>query len=412
MVVHGFLLEGQLDTEALWRSFAAVCARHGNLRTICLAAEGQLQGEPLQAFKPDPAVALIPVGSRAQIEQHALRVIADLSDIPVEPSRGPWLRVRLIQLGPEEHWFVLAVHRLIADCVSIDQVMRETCWLYAKAGQECIAPLATQAAQYANYASWQARTAQEWLRRHGGYWQTRLHEAVPIKLGAIGSGGGAQASPTGTVRRSFGGEVSKALKDFARSEKTLAANVMLAIYVAVLWRWSQQSDFVIALKVAGRRAEHKYTVGHFSHIIYLRMQLSTTLHFCELVDQVSSEFYRALSHQDFGLISCQRPELLTGAFFQWITRNPEERSVMYAPSGHCADLVAKRLPIGEFGEGLSALPEGMATLEITFFDTLQDVYASGVYRTDVFTAERVETFMDQLEVAIALFLRDPRANVR
>jgi non-ribosomal peptide synthetase component F len=208
----------------------------------------------------------------------------------------------------------------------------------------------------------------------------------------------------------FGDTLSEQLRELARRERALLATVMLAVYVAVLYRCCNQRDFIVPFFVAGRQSEHKSVVGYFSHILYLRMQLTGGETFRELMSYVGNEFFRALSHQDFGRMATQEPRLLEGTFFQWITWHPDDALSLPLPETQGSrELTVERVAVVDFAENLTAIPPGMVDVEVTFFDTAKGIYASGVYRADLFTADTMERFMGNLRSAAERFVSNLHA---
>jgi non-ribosomal peptide synthetase component F len=185
---------------------------------------------------------------------------------------------------------------------------------------------------------------------------------------------------------------------------------MHTIYVAVLSRWCDQRDFVVPFNVAGRQSEHKNVIGYFSHTLCLRPQLTGNESFQELLSLVSNEFFRAMTHQDFGLTATKQPELLEGTFFQWITWQ-QEGSAAGPDAASESGLKSEHFSFRDFGEGLTAIPPGVVDVEVTFFDTTDGIYALGVYRADRFTSDAMERFMEDLRSASVEFTRDPQVRV-
>ena len=105
-----------------------------------------------------------------------------------------------------------------------------------------------------------------------------------------------------------------------------------------------------------------------------------------------------------------RPELLAGTLFQWITWHPDD--AVAAPVDSSADspeLSVSRVPIREFGAGLTIAPPGLVDVEITVFDTPTGLCALGTYRADRFTVPAVERFMDEFRSTMQACVRNPEA---
>jgi hypothetical protein len=314
---------------------------------------------------------------------------------------------KLLRLGEREHWLLLAAHRLVADCFSVDQLLPELWGSYAQGGVVA----SSNPRQYRDYAIWQHDAREQWMTRHQGYWEKKLASARNVQWPTDASA----SAPQGTLGRMnilFCEGLSAQLQEFSRRARTLAATVMLSIYVTALARYCNQKDFVVPCFVAGRQSEHKSVVGYFSHILYVRVQLAGTETFQDLLGYVANEFFRALSHQDFGQMAIHESRLLTGTFFQWLTWHPEDAYTVPTAAGQDENgLVVERVSVVDFAENLTAIPPGMVDVELTFFDTSQGIYASGVYRADLFTQATMDRFMHQLRTIAAECLQDPDARV-
>ena len=411
VVSQAFTLTGALDIKLLQMSFNEVGRRHGSLRTRIVAVDGAVsqQVDDPTGYRADIAVsngsADVPNDARAR------RFFEEFVDAKLERTAGQLLKVSLAKLTGEHHVLAVAFHRLIADCSSIEQVLREVWLLYGAFVQDQPAPLAPTPGQYGDYALWQRQAQSQWLRKNQAYWQTRLANAMPLKwqtdVGATGD-----ARTLGRMSVCFGDTLSARLREFSREARTLSAAVMLTLYVAVLWRRCRQKDFVVPFKIAGRQSEHKAIVGYFTNILYLRIALTGEETFSGILSQVANEFFQSLSHEDFGRVATERPDLLAGTFFQWVTWHPAHAARLTLPAaGSQAGLTVEPLAVRDFGEGLTAIPPGMTAVEVTFFDTPKGINAFGVYRTDLFTQNSMERFMQDLRTAAEQFVNNPQERI-
>lgn len=401
-------LKGRLDIPALERSLDVILTQHSSLRTRMTLADGipqQYTDDP----RPYRLVCTTVGGASAtEIQANAQRSFEEFSDLNMDLMVGPLFQVKLLKLDPREHWLLFAAHRFAADCFSMDQVVPELLSLYAADLQGRPLVLPASQVQYRDYALRQQDTAEEWLRKHEPYWKRRLDKAVNLNWPADEC---VASTPRGTLGRMsilLESTLSNQLRDIARRERTLLANVMLAVYVAVLSRWCKQTDFVVAFFVAGRQSEHKHVVGYFPHILYLRMELTGRETFRDLLRYVGNEFFRALSHQDFGRMANREPRLLQGTFFQWLTWHSDDASGVHL-TPDIPDLTVEPISVAAFAENVTAIPPGLVDVEITLFDTSQGIYASGAYRADLFTSHTMQRFMEVLRSTAEQLAQDPGA---
>ena len=410
VVPYAFCLKGELDVLLLRRSLDEITRRHGALRTTIPIVHGTPKLEICNSHTHRLDIVTVAGHPRAEVEKRARQLFAQFAATKMATETGPLFEVSLLKLSDREHWLLLAIHRLVADCFSAEQLLQEIWALYGQSASSRPASLVTDPPQYSDYALWQETQAGQWLQRHEDYWSRRLGGATSVRWPVDSAAVQAGQPLSAMMSRHFGKELSERVSDFARHARSLAAMIILTVYVAVMWRWNGQRDFVVPFNVAGRQSEHKLVVGYFAHILYLRIQLTGEETFDELQRLVSGEFFRALAHQDFGRQAAQRPELLAGTFCQWVTWHPGTASDQ-SNSASAPRLDVQRLPLSEFGQGLSMLPPSMVDVDLTFFDTDQGIYAQGVYRADRFLPTTIERLMRTLLSATELFVRNPRSSL-
>lgn len=400
---HTFRLSGGLNVPLLQECLQEVVRRHSALRTKFVVVEGTSWQETWDSAEIwDPQEFLLQKitvkgETSAQVALNARRYVEAVCDRRMNLATEPLWNAQLLELSEHEHWLVVAMHRLVGDCVAIEQIYREVKSLNGERlhGRASSAELP---AQYDRYTLWQQQTSANWSERHHPYWKQHLMGAVPVEWPIDADLGVAAPGAVGKAQCAFGNPLSAGLLNLARAVRTLPAVPMMAIYAAVLWRWCRQVDFVLPFNTAGRPSEYKSAIGYFSYALYLRIRITGSETFRELVSRLGNEFFSSLSHQDFGRIARQRPELLSGTLFQWVTWHPEE-----APE----ELVGIR----EFGEGMTVVPLSMTALEVTAFDTPTGLLVFGSYRADRFTPRTMERFMADLRWAAEIFVHNPDARI-
>jgi Condensation domain len=409
---YTFRFAGMLDLDLLQRSLEEIVRRHGSLRARIVSIDG-VTGQIIdnaRSYHLD--VVSIHGESREEIGANARRAAEDIYDSRMDVSTGPLWTAKLLRLSDREHWLVLVMHRLIAECSSIERVFLELRSLYDELHGGHLSTFSTTPPQYSDYVVSQQKTRDNWVTGHEAYWSDRLAGASSVCWPVDPDVAVTTRGTLGKVSCAFGSALSLELREFARKLHVLSATVMLAVYAVTLWRWCRQDDLVLPFNVAGRQSEHRPVVGYFSYILYLRVGLAGHETYREFLRRISNEFYRALAHQDFGRIATQKPELLAGTLFQWVTWHPDDaaRATTQAPANPL-DTVVERVPIREFGEGLTIVPPGMIDTEITMFDASEGICALGTYRADRFTARTMERFMADLRSVAQMFVHDPDARL-
>jgi hypothetical protein len=412
ILTYALRLSGALSPELLQMSLEEVTRRHTALRTRIVLMDGVAMQAIDGPFPCRLEVTSLEGVPKAEIDIRSLHALEEFSNREIDPTVGPLWNFGLFKVGEQEHLLVLTIHRLIVDCVAVDLLFGEIWLIYERLAKEESPSPVKLPLQYSDYATWQQQTYPQWLARHEAYWNERLAGVPPLRWPVSRGMRDVQRGSIGRMKCLFGAELSAELRQAARRKHTLSAMFMLAVYVAVVSRWCQQNDFVVPFNVAGRQSEHKNVIGYFSHILYLRLRLTGQESFAQLLSLVSNEFFRALSHQDFGTMATREPECSAGTFFQWISWHQADVSGKPSPEpAQPGGLRVERFSFREFGEGLTAIPPGVVDVEMTFFDTDDGIYALGVYRADLFTADTMERFVTDLRSAAAEFVRDRNASI-
>jgi len=114
-VATAFALIGQLNVTAFEKSINDLVKRHEILRTTFKVVDGQ----PIQVISPDRTIPLtkIDLTHLPKEEQSGkIKKLAEEEDnSPFELSRGPLIRVSLLQLEDEYYVLFLTMHHIVFD---------------------------------------------------------------------------------------------------------------------------------------------------------------------------------------------------------------------------------------------------------------------------------------------------------
>src|SRR5262249_3847346 len=114
-----YLVEGELDRDALEASFNEIVRRHEVLRTTFVMSEGR----PVRVVAtgltiPIPVVDLRGV-PEPQRRAEAERLAVEETLRPFNLEQGPLLRARLFRMGDQSHALVVSFHHIVLDAWSI-----------------------------------------------------------------------------------------------------------------------------------------------------------------------------------------------------------------------------------------------------------------------------------------------------
>ena len=294
-------LQGSLNLPALERSLNEIVRRHEVLRT----AFPSFDGKPLQIIEPayELPVQLIDLRgfSTGPRETEATRLAIDEVSKPFDLKRLPLIRVLLLRLADDDHLAVVTMHHIVSDGWSVAIFIREMAALYNSFSRGEGSPLSELPIQFADFAHWQ----REWLSgeefdRQLDYWKRQVAGAASqLQL------------PTDFARpvtQTFNGaeypfelstDLSAAIKSLSRRKQTTEITVLMAAFIALLYRYTEQRDIAIGLPVAGRsRTELEDLIGFFINTLIIRLDLSPGMTFNELIERVHETALDAYAHQD------------------------------------------------------------------------------------------------------------------
>jgi surfactin family lipopeptide synthetase A len=298
-------MSGPLDVPVLERGFVEIIRRHEIWRTSYVTSNGQ----PVQFVHPASdefrlqLLDLRSLPTSARREAEAQRVIGDMVRQPFDLKEGPLLRARLVRMDDSEHRLFLCAHLSIVDGVSVYQVFpSELATLYSAYAFGRPSPLPPLTVQFGDYAYWQ----RQWLQgremaKQVAYWRKQLAGQLPALNWPTGRTRPARETFRGTIRSfTFPRYLGEAVKALGKQEGVTLFMTLLAAFVALLHRYTEQEDIVVGTpSPAGRkRSEVQKLLGYFLNPVALRFDLAGNPSFRELLRRTQRATLEAISNDD------------------------------------------------------------------------------------------------------------------
>ncbi|MFJ4454607.1 amino acid adenylation domain-containing protein [Pseudomonas sp. NPDC089392] len=387
-------LHGPLDLTALQQAFDALVARHETLRTRFVADGDDVRQQVDAVAAPLQLRQDALTGLDDNARQAAIETIAEAEALaPFDLASGPLLRVRLLQLGAQEHVLLLTLHHIVADGWSMNVLIDEFLHLYDAAVVGTESTLEPLPIQYRDYALWQ----RSWLEageqeRQLAYWQARLgddHSPLELPLDRTRQG---RPSYRG-ARHEFpiDADVAERLRGVARKHNVTLFMALLAAFKLLLQRYSGQAAIRVGVPIANRnRAEGQGLIGCFINTQVLHTEIDPLLDIAGLLQRVRETAVGAQSHQDLPF-----EQLVEALDLPRSSESPLFR-VLFNHQAQVADVQAI-----ETRSGLSLAPIALEKHSARFdlaLDTHEragQLHAAFTYATDVFDAATVETLGEQ-----------------
>lgn len=395
-------LHGALDRQALRQALDGLVARHEVLRSTYFAVDGQpfqvMAGPAAPAFSErDLEGQADPAATARQLAMAEARTAFDL-------GQGPLLRASLYRLRADEHVLLLVTHHIAFDGWSLGVLVDELSHAYRASAQGVPAHLAAPTLQYADFALWQRRLLTGPLfERQSAYWRARLARAPLTTLPTdhpaprVARFRGARESTT--LPASVGAD----LRTLGQSEGATLFMALLAAFVGLIERYTQQGDVTVLSSVANRdRAGLEGVVGFFVNLVALRVDAAQDPTFRQLLARARSTAREAYAHQDL-------------PFEQVVEALRPARSVTQAPFSSLAlTLQSGAAGTPDFG-ALAVTPfeveSGSAKTDLTLHvaEDGDALVISAEYNLDLFERETMRRLLAHYSELLSAALQAPDA---
>lgn len=400
-------LKGELDVFALEQSFNEVVRRHEALRTVF----PNVNGKPAQVIMPAAKLALhfkdlreLPESER---EAEAMRLATEDVQRPFDLTRGPLLRLTLMQIGEQEHMLVLCIHHIVSDGWSSRVLIRELVLLYEDFSTGQRSHLPELPIQYADYARWQREWLQgDVLEAQLDYWRKQLAGAPAVlELPIAKARPAVQTFRGARVPHLLPREISAAIQELSRREGVTQFMILLAAFQVLLSRYSGQDDIVVGTPIAGRgRIETEDLIGFFVNTLVLRTDLAGNPSFQELLRRVREVALGAAAHQDLPfekLVEELQPE-------RDLNRTPLFQ-VMFA----LQNIPQDSYELSNLALSAIGAETGAAKFDLTLFfhPTGDGLLGTLEYNTDLFDAESIRNMWQHFETLLRGLIGHPEQQI-
>jgi non-ribosomal peptide synthetase component F len=317
-------ISGPLEVDLFSRAIYEIVRRHEALRTVFV----MVAGEGFQSILPELSVPVqhhdLQGLEQSKQQKEVARISSEEAQLPYDLSRGPLIRVRLLQLGVEKFVAFLSIHHIVSDGWSFGILVKELESFYNAYQFEQVSPLRDLVVQYVDFCYWQRQQLQgEYLESLVDYWRGKLHHIpAEINLPADHIRPPAFSFRGASYHFTIPEPLSLALRDFSQQESVTFYMTLLAGFQLLLHRYSGQDDFGVGTPIANRtRAELEPIIGLFINMLVIRVNMAGNPVFREFLQRVKMTLLEAYAHQDLNfeiLVERLHPKRLANRspFFQ------------------------------------------------------------------------------------------------
>jgi amino acid adenylation domain-containing protein len=400
-------LEGMLDFDSLAKSVGAILKRHESLRTIFKVEDDRPVLEILE-FN-EPAIEFVDLREMEDgvREKEAERLAAEECARPFRLASGSLYRFKLFRLADDRHRLYVTVHHLIFDGRSIGVFAREFVKHYRAQHAGKSLPSPTGGVQYQDCVAWrERRLSGEIDERLSPFWKQSLEgSSLVLDFPVDYTRPTVQTFNGAYQKASLPADLKETLAEFNRREQSTPFMTLLAVFYALLYRYSNQEDILVGCPVADRNhPELENLIGYFANINVLRAKLSKGQTFRELLAAVRENCLRSFEHQSLPfakLVELMRPG----------------KSLSHTPIFQVTFAYHDKLFKGQVDEQLrlDTYEDGNSAAKFDFALDVQDL-DEGLelrltYNTDLFAEETARRFLRQYTRLLAGVVADPEKRV-
>ncbi len=294
-VCQAYALRGELDTAALRRALAALVERHQSLRLRFVERDGR----PIMSVDPSATLTLAEVDLRRRASELAVRLDSE-ARAPFDLGRAPLLRVTLYRLGEAEYALQFTSQHLIEDGATRGTIARDLGRLYEEIalGGPPLAPLALQ---FGDFALWQRAVLEgEALEKQRAFWRDAL--ALPrgyAEFPADRPRGAVDDHRGARYRHQIDARTLERVRALGRAHGASTFMTLAAAYLALLHRYSGETDTIVGFPTAGRMLPETAPIaGCFVNTLALRADFSGDPTFRAHLERVRDFALEAYDNQD------------------------------------------------------------------------------------------------------------------
>ncbi|SES34681.1 amino acid adenylation domain-containing protein [Lentzea xinjiangensis] len=288
-----YRIEGPVDASALATALETVWHRHPGLR----ATFEEIGGVPVQFIEPESKPVLRSADLLGATREGVDRELRAALIAPFDLARGPLMRSMLVRTGAREHVWGLTLHHLIADGWTTGLVVREIAEILSGESD----PAAVVGLDYTDYAEWERTHADSPASaRNLDHWVGALSGNTPLELPLDHPRPPQRGHVGARVDFVLRPELTAGLTEFGKEEAATRFVTLLAVYLVLLWHYTEREDISIGTPYANRLdSEFERTAGCFVSTLVLRVGLSPELSFRELVRRTAAVCADAWDHQNY-----------------------------------------------------------------------------------------------------------------
>ncbi len=294
-----FKIRGEIDEQALEKSFNYIVQRHEALRTaFVLVKSGPAQ--KICSCNLDFQKLRLP---EDQEESSFLDSLFQSElNTPFELDKPPLLRCKLVLLRDKEYAFFLTLHHIIGDAISMDVIAQELFQVYTALREGGEPDLPELAFQYKDFAHWQNKYLNsEEGQKHRQFWHDAFARKVePLEFPIDFPRRSVQTFAGRTFKGTIPDRCYNGLSALAKSADASLFTLLTALVETILYKYTGQNDITIGTATAGRNHPDLVNqVGLYVNLAAIRNHVPGNAGFKDFLNEVKASVADSIEHQAY-----------------------------------------------------------------------------------------------------------------
>lgn len=217
-------------------------------------------------------------------------IIAEEITIPLDLSKAPLCRMKLLQLEAKKHLLIICIHHLIGDGLSLDILIKKILNYYRKLIHHELIILKKDCS-FSNFIQQEnINLNSDKYATQRAYWMQKMQGVEPLAF-QIDYPKRKKISGVGCVKSfAIPDEISIAVHKLAVEQESTVFMIFLGAFVVLINRYVHSSDITLVSPFSYRPGlELEDTIGCFVHMLPMRFKLASAKTFSSLLQAVSKE---------------------------------------------------------------------------------------------------------------------------
>ncbi|MDD3989151.1 MAG: amino acid adenylation domain-containing protein [Bacteroidales bacterium] len=400
------LLEGEIDIKRFIKSVQTVIDRHEILRTIYPVIEGT----PYQMIlnSQGPCFTEVDLSDYPESDEKARHLVNNEISRPFDISCEVPVRVLLLRTGKMSRVFLLMIHHIAGDGISVSILMDEISLEYNSdlSGKEEPSPGRFRVG-YKEFSVYeQELTESVKYQKQKSYWAGKLKKPLSVlNLPCDRPRPAVKTYPGEYKFATLDSSLSRSVVKFSRENHISTFAFLLSAVNVLLRKYTGQEEIVTGMPLSGRNLrETEKMIGLFLNTVVLRNKIDSSSTFRELLESTANMMSEAISNGDYPfdlLVRELDPERDTSRapLFDVLVQYQNQDLTELKINGARSSLYMASMPFAKFD------------LTFTFAEKAEVIEFSIGYNTDLFFESRIERMAGHLINIISGVIQNPEIPV-